>query len=232
MAKWYPKEFSKLTKISVRTLHHYDDIGLLKPSIRLQNGYRLYSEADLSKLQQIVSLKFFGFKLSQIAHFLSNDCNSYVEQLHAQKRCLQKQIESLTEATKVLDETIDSLVKKLEIDWKITIKLIEVYTMTQELEQTWAGKIFSKDQLKDFAELNTRYSEEEKKNYENKWAELIQKTIQHLDHSPLSNIGKKLAKEWMDHVNSVYGKENAILRTTIGRITKKERFPILLFRKT
>ena len=66
MAQWYVKELSNLTQVSVQALHHYDRIGLLKPSVRLPNGYRLYSEQDLLKLQQIIALKFFGFELSQI----------------------------------------------------------------------------------------------------------------------------------------------------------------------
>ena len=61
MTQWYVKDLSKLTGISVQTLHHYDRIALLKPSLRLSNGYRLYSEQDLLKLQQIIALKFFGF---------------------------------------------------------------------------------------------------------------------------------------------------------------------------
>ena len=73
MAQWYVKELSKLTNVSVQTLHHYDRINLLKPSVRLPNGYRLYSEKDLLKLQQIIALKFFGFSLSQIKILLSKD---------------------------------------------------------------------------------------------------------------------------------------------------------------
>ena len=57
MAQWFVKELSKLTHISVQTLHHYDRIDLLKPSVRLENNYRLYSEKDLFKLQQIIALK-------------------------------------------------------------------------------------------------------------------------------------------------------------------------------
>ncbi|QQR48730.1 MerR family transcriptional regulator [bacterium] len=53
MKKWQVKEFSELAKISVRTLHHYDEIGLLKPSLRSSNGYRLYSEQDLLKLGSV-----------------------------------------------------------------------------------------------------------------------------------------------------------------------------------
>ena len=73
MTHWYVKTLSKLTGVSVQTLHHYDHIGLLKPSVRLTNGYRLYSERDLLKLQQIIALKFFGFGLSQIKTLLTGN---------------------------------------------------------------------------------------------------------------------------------------------------------------
>lgn len=58
MTQWFVKDLSKLTGVSVQTLHHYDRIGLLKPSLRQSNGYRIYSEKDLLKLQQIIALKF------------------------------------------------------------------------------------------------------------------------------------------------------------------------------
>lgn len=70
MTQWFVKDLSQLTGVSVQTLHHYDRIGLLKPSLRLANGYRVYSEKDLLKLQQIIALKFFGFELSQIKTLL------------------------------------------------------------------------------------------------------------------------------------------------------------------
>ena len=72
MKQWYAKELSKLSHVSVRTLHHYDKINLLKPSLRQSNNYRLYSEKDLLKLQQIIAFKFFGFELSQIKILLAS----------------------------------------------------------------------------------------------------------------------------------------------------------------
>ena len=73
MTQWYANELSKLAKVSVRTLHHYHKIGLLKPSLRLPNGYRVYTDKDLLKLQQIISLKFLGFGLAQIKVLLRGD---------------------------------------------------------------------------------------------------------------------------------------------------------------
>jgi len=56
----------------VRTLHHYDRLGLLKPSGHTEAGYRLYGERDFARLQQIVVLKFIGFPLKQIKNVLDN----------------------------------------------------------------------------------------------------------------------------------------------------------------
>ena len=67
MAKTYKiKAFSKLTSVTVRTLQYYDDIGLLVPSFKTESSYRLYSDGDLFRLQQIIALKYMGFNLKQI----------------------------------------------------------------------------------------------------------------------------------------------------------------------
>lgn len=98
MKKWYTKELSQLTQVSVRTLHHYDKIGLLKPSMRLSNGYRLYSETDLLKLQQIIALKFFGFELAQIKLLLAKQ-DGVIESFAMQSTFLQEKAETLLEAS-------------------------------------------------------------------------------------------------------------------------------------
>lgn len=77
MTKWYVKDSSKLTNISVQTLHYYDHIDLLKPSLRMSNGYRIYSEKNLLKLQQIIALKFFGFELAQIQTLLNGKVEAF-----------------------------------------------------------------------------------------------------------------------------------------------------------
>lgn len=140
MTEWYIKEFSKLTSVSVRTLHHYDDIGLLKPSIRLPNGYRLYSETDLLTLQQIIALKFFGFGLSKIQALLKDEVNALI-QLRAQKRALQNNIAQLQNANKTLDALISGLEENGSIQWDNIIQLIEDYRMTKETKMIWGSDI-------------------------------------------------------------------------------------------
>ncbi len=89
MAEWYVKDLSKLTGVSVQTLHHYDRIDLLKPSVRLSNGYRIYSEKDLLRLQQIIALKFFGFELSQIKTLLASSAEA-IEHFAVQAKLLEQ----------------------------------------------------------------------------------------------------------------------------------------------
>lgn len=65
-------ELAKLTGVTVRTLHHYDEIGLLTPSQRTGSDYRQYTPADVARLQQILSLRQLGFALDEIARVLAN----------------------------------------------------------------------------------------------------------------------------------------------------------------
>ena len=63
-------EVATLTRVSVRTLHHYDRIGLLRPATHSAGGYRLYGEPDLLRLQQILTLRYLGFPLKRIGELL------------------------------------------------------------------------------------------------------------------------------------------------------------------
>lgn len=65
-------ELAKLTGVTVRTLHHYDEIGLLVPTQRTGSDYRQYTPADVARLQQILSLRQLGFALDEIARVLAN----------------------------------------------------------------------------------------------------------------------------------------------------------------
>src|SRR3954463_10359264 len=77
--------FADLAGVTVRALHHYDRLALLRPK-RTGAGYRLYSLADLQRLEQIVALKFLGLPLKQIKTVLDRDARALPEVLRAQRR--------------------------------------------------------------------------------------------------------------------------------------------------
>lgn len=70
--RWKVGELAKSTGVSVRTLHHYDHIGLLTPSDHTETGHRLYTTDDIARLQQILSLRQLGFSLEEINEFFEN----------------------------------------------------------------------------------------------------------------------------------------------------------------
>lgn len=216
MTQWLVKDLSKLTGVSVQTLHHYDRIGLLTPSLRLSNGYRVYSEKDLLKLQQIIALKFFGFELSQIKNLLSeNRCA--LKHFESQALVLEQKAAAMSEGAKTLRSIISSVDNNQSIPWKTIIQLIEVYRMTEQLEHGWLKEIFTPDELKQYVEfekeLKANTTPEQKTQFEKNWNHLVKEVKQNLDQDPHSAIGIQLGRKLMDWVNGVYGKKYAHLRT-------------------
>lgn len=216
MKRWHAKELAKLAQVSVRTLHHYDKIDLLKPSFRQSNNYRLYSEEDLLRLQQIIALKFFGFELSQIKQLLTKHDNAS-SNLAMQSRFLQEKAASLLEASSILDRISHDCSNDKSIPWKKVIELIEVYKMTQQLEDAWVKEIFTPAELKEYAkfetEMTSNTTSEDKELFEKNWFKLVDEFKQNIHEDPCSEIGVSLGKKLMDWVNNLYGKKYAHLRT-------------------
>ena len=89
------KEVSRLTGVSVRTLHHYDAIGLLKPASVTEAGYRLYDDAALAKLQTILLLRELEFPLKEIRELLQSPGFDPIAALSDQIRLLELRREKL-----------------------------------------------------------------------------------------------------------------------------------------
>ena len=85
-------EVSELTRMSVRTLHHYDEIGLLVPSERTEAGYRLYTPGDLERLRRVLTFRDLGFPLAEIARLLDAGPDAVREALSLQAALLQEQL--------------------------------------------------------------------------------------------------------------------------------------------
>ena len=218
MTQWYVKDLSKLTGVSVQTLHHYDRIKLLKPSLRLTNGYRVYSEKDLLKLQQIIALKYFGFELSKIKTLLFHESNA-LEHFDKQASVLERNGKAMLEGAVSLRKIIQAVKDDKSIPWQSIIEMIEVYRMSQNLDHDWVKEIFTPEELKEYAlfekELHEKSTPEKKSAFEDSWDQLLNEVKSHLKEDPYSEEGIRLGKKWMDWVNGVYGKKYASLSTKI-----------------
>lgn len=96
-------EVARLSGVTVRTLHHYDEIGLLVPSERTAAGYRRYSEADLERLQQILTYRELGFPLEEIATLLAEPHADAMAHLRRQHDLLLARIKRLTTMAEAIE---------------------------------------------------------------------------------------------------------------------------------
>lgn len=99
------KQVAVLTGISVRTLHHYDNIGLLSPARSSENSYRHYSNKDLDMLQQILFFRECGFQLKQIKLMLHNPAFNKAASFDLQERCLLHEKKRIEHMLKTLRKT-------------------------------------------------------------------------------------------------------------------------------
>jgi DNA-binding transcriptional MerR regulator len=198
MAQWYVKDLSKLTGISVQTLHHYDKIGLLKPSSRLESRYRVYSEADLLKLQQIIALKFFGFSLTQIKALLSSPAG-LADQFSTQVELLEEKAKTFLDASRALKSIISQHQLDESIPWEMILKTIAVFRHAEELEKTLGAKVFTVDEMKQYArfkaDFEKRFTEADRQAFEEKYLALVESAKSHLHENPSSQIGIEIAEK-------------------------------------
>jgi DNA-binding transcriptional MerR regulator len=106
------KQLAKLAGVSVRTLHVYDRIGLLKPSIRTASRYRFYGEKELLRLQQILFYKELDFPLKEIGQILDNAGFDLIKALEGHKVALKAKKERLDTLLNTINKTVNHLKNK------------------------------------------------------------------------------------------------------------------------
>jgi len=138
------KEVSDLAGISVRTLHYYDQIGLLKPAIVEANGYRRYGGAELERLQEILLLRELGFDLSGIRRIVDGSRHARREALLQHRGALVVRHERLARMIEAIDETIATMGRGIDLDEH---KMLEPFDAKQEAryrkeaEQRWGTEV-------------------------------------------------------------------------------------------
>ena len=115
------KKASEISGVSVRMLHHFDKIGLLSPQ-KSENGYRYYTEEDMSCLQTILFYKYLGFSLKKIKSLIAKDNIELLTHLKRQLNLMQKEKEKLLTLMETLQKTIDYEERKITMSTKEKFK--------------------------------------------------------------------------------------------------------------
>lgn len=179
-------DLAKRCGLTVRTLHHYDSIGLLKPSARSDSGYRLYNRADISRLHQIQALRRFGLSLANIGDILANSGLNLATIVDRQIEALDQQIAQ----SQALRDRLSGLQLQLTrgeepelADWLTTLEMMTMY-----------DKYFSASDLKRLPLLDT-----DEASTAGEWAALVQAVHEAMQAgvAPDSARAQELATQWI-----------------------------------
>lgn len=197
-------ELSKRTGLTVRTLHHYDEIGLLKPSSHSDAGYRLYTAVDVARLQQILSLRQLGFSLEEICNCLNEPDFSPLRVVGLHLDRLREQIELQRALCDRLEGVAAHFQTADEVSADEFIRTIEAITMTE--------KYFTPEQQALIQRRREEAGDELLHERQEEWARLIAdiRTEMEAGTDPNSAKVRKLAKHWQDMVHETTAGDPAI----------------------
>jgi DNA-binding transcriptional MerR regulator len=188
--------FAELAGVTVRALHHYDRLALLRPK-RTGSGYRMYSPVDLERLEQIVALKFLGIPLKQIKAVLDRDARALPDVLRAQRRALEEKRHRLDQAIGAIADAERSIQPGQPADAAVLKRIIEVIEMNDRAEDM---KRYYSDEA--WAELTRRRGEMTEKmraiaeEGTRKWQALFKEVEASLDEDPAGPVGQGLVDRW------------------------------------
>ena len=212
---------AKLTGVTVRTLHYYDEIGLLKPSEITESGYRLYDEAALESLQQILFFRELDFPLNKIKEIM-------IDPNYDKEFTLIKQKELLMQKRKRIDGLINLIDKAIKGENDMSFK---EFDMT-EIE---ASKVKYADEVKKRWGKTDAYKESESKtkNYDkDKWKEInddaegiLNKFSEYRKLDPTDKEVQDLVERWKQYItDNFYNCTNEILSSLGLMYVEDERF--------
>ena len=229
---WKVGELASRTGMSVRALHHYDEIGLLTPTLRTPSGYRLYQQADVERLQQIQSLRVMGIPLDEVKRLLDGAAISPREVIDLHLARLHEQIAAqnrLAERLRALAQHMDAVEAPSLDD---LCQIIQVMTTME--------KYFSPEQLEVRHDRRTSITEQHMTEVRDAWNEIIPKVRAAMENGadPTSPEVLALARRWKalvdeftggdpaiaNAVKTMYNNDGPALQEKLGNVPTKEMF--------
>ena len=144
-------QVAALARVTVRTLHHYDRIGLLVPSGRSENGYRLYDYGDLERLRQVRLLRELRFSLEAIGQMLDAPAYDRRSALEAQRELLRERQERTDSIIRGVDRALTAMEEETEMDRTEMFEGLEEFDHEQyqdEVERRWGNTDAFKESMR------------------------------------------------------------------------------------
>lgn len=196
------KQVAELSDLSVRALHHYDEIGLLRPRRNAENGYREYSEEDLDKLQQILFFEQCGFSLERIKKLPSNPRFDRVKTFELQKKHLMLEKERIEAMLSTLERTLKTLKGEDSMSQEEKFKGFDFSfnPYEEEAKQLWGDETVEKSN--DFIASK---SDRERKDMEKVLDELFKELAEIRDEDPDSHLAQEAIDKMYRVFNESFG---------------------------
>ena len=218
-------EFAELAGVTVRALHHYDRIGLLKPQ-RSNSGTRVYRLEDLERLEQIAALKFLGIPLREIKLLLKHGPLELTDSLHMQLEALAEKRTLIDRAIAAIEAAEKAIRSGQTTDASILRKIIEVIDMQPQenfmrkyyTEQAWIERAQLRDHW-DHAPTETR------ERFRQASQQLFTEIEAAIDLDPASEAAQALTKRWLQLVESANGGNDGIRTGSIEAWKDRHNWP-------
>jgi DNA-binding transcriptional MerR regulator len=217
------REFAELAGVTVRTLHHYDRIGLLKARRRTDAGYRLYESGDLQRLEQIVALKYIGLSLRQIGMLLDRAPQEFHSALTMQRRLLEDKRQTLDRAIQAIGEAESQAASGGLAGAAMLRKIIEVIEM--ENNRDWMAKYGTAEGRAGIEARRHLWSPELQERVSRQWNELIADVEAALGEEPAGQKAQALAARWNGLVHEFTGGDKDIERSAGNMWADRANWP-------
>ena len=201
-------EFAALAGVTAKALRHYDRLGLLKPQ-RTSSGYRLYSERDLERLQQIVALKFLGLPLKQIKRQLEQKMPPLSHALRAQRAVLEEKRRLLDHAISSIQDVQDAIASGEPADTAILKRLIEVIEMQSHLETM--KQYYSDEAWAKLKKLRRQNRNKRQSGISESWRRLFREAESLYGEDPASKKAQDFGARWVRLFESTTGGDPGVL---------------------
>jgi DNA-binding transcriptional MerR regulator len=203
------KQLAELAGITPRTLHHYDEIGLLKPATVGENNYRYYDEHSLFRLQQILFYREMDLDLIQIKEILDDKKFDLVSALQKHRVSLQGESERLKKLIQTIDNTILHLVGEVNMSKK---KIFEGFSEEKQKEYEKQAIEQWGDGVKESIKLWNSYSEGEKQKIHAEGGAVYTDIAAIMDKGPESPEVQTILPRWHQHLRYFYEPSLEVLR--------------------
>ncbi len=206
MQTWKVGALARQTGLTVRTLHHYDEIGLLAPSLRTGAGHRLYTADDLGRLLQILSLRQLGLSLDEVRESLTRPESTLQQVLGLHIAKLRERIDLQQRLCRRLETVVERLRTAETVSVDEFIQTLEAMTMFE--------KHFTPEQLQEIQARGEQIGPERMREVEAEWPALIAQVRAAMEKGtdPASPEVQDLARRWQDLLREFTGGNPALQR--------------------